>query len=250
MRAAVGGSLLKLKAAGRDGQTSIGGPRGKIVEFSAAARRRLLDFLGEINQLRAGRLPLFLTLTYPAKWPESPEAWKAHLDAWLKRLARRHPSAAAIWRLEFQERGAPHFHLLVWGVRWMDRKWLSRSWFQVVRSGDERHHKAGTRVENIKSWKGVMWYAAKYISKKSLGPCPEMAGRFWGVHNRKALPVDVYEVPLTFGQFFRLRRVLVAHARSERRRLGRGYVPQIRGDAHGLKRYCSWPVALQLMRSL
>lgn len=250
MRAAIGGSLLKVIAAGRPGGVSPGGPRGAITEFSAAARRRLIDFLAEINQKLAGRLPLFLTLTYPAAWPDDPAEWKRHLDNWLKRLARRHPGASAVWRLEFQVRGAPHFHLLLWGCKWMDRGWLSGSWFQVVGSGDQRHHKAGTRVEFIRSWRGVMWYAAKYVAKKSLAPCPGRVGRFWGVFNRAALPVDIIEVPLTWGQYFRFRRVLVAHARAARRSVGRGYVPRVGGEGRGLKRYIPWPAALRLMRAL
>ncbi|MBI5849316.1 MAG: hypothetical protein HZB31_15450 [Nitrospirae bacterium] len=49
--------------------------------------------------------------------------------------------------MEFQERGAPHFHILVTGI--IDRQELSRMWFDVVGSGDPRHLQAGTSIQFI-----------------------------------------------------------------------------------------------------
>lgn len=58
----------------------------------------------------------FLTLTYPSKWqvvaPTSTSA-KRHLLALRKRFERQfNRPFFALWKMEFQRRGAPHFHLL------------------------------------------------------------------------------------------------------------------------------------------
>jgi len=208
MTLAVGANRLTLTGAKRPSNTPPASRRGAITGFSAAARKRLIDLVASIKKSHADGLPLFITLTYPAAWPADAAVWKAHLDAWLKRLDREFTGLSAIWKMEFQSRGAPHFHLLVFGARWIDAKWVARTWYEVVGSGDERHLMAGTEVRRVKSWKGVMFYASKYLAKKTLEQGVSNPGRFWGVYRRERLPIELLTLPLTFGQFFRLRRLL------------------------------------------
>jgi len=69
--------------------------------------------------------------------------------------------------LEYQQR-APHFHLVVMGVPFLARQWLSRAWYQIVGSDDPRHLRAGTQVQRCKSTrKAHQSYAAKYVAKIS-----------------------------------------------------------------------------------
>jgi hypothetical protein len=78
-------------------------------------------------------MPHFVTLTYPDEFPiGNYRQWKRDLFALLDRLERKHPQAAAFWRIEKKRRLtginagkiAPHFHLLVWGLpdAWTDKK--------------------------------------------------------------------------------------------------------------------------------
>jgi len=122
----------------------------------------------------------------------------------IMRLERRYPGIVLIWRLEFQERGAPHFHLLVFNVERIDILWLSRAWFEVVGSGDIRHLKAGTQVQQVKSWRGVLYYVGKYLAKAA--GVSFATGRVWGVIG--GLPVVLVVIPLSLCQFYRVRRVL------------------------------------------
>ena len=107
--------------------------------------------------------------------------------------------------MEPQRRGAPHFHLLLWGLRRSAHllRWVSLTWYEVVGSGDGRHLQAGTRVEALRSWKGVMSYAAKYSAKmvEELPEGWEHVGRWWGIWNRAAAPVWVFEVGVTSDMF-------------------------------------------------
>jgi hypothetical protein len=161
--------------------------RGEVRGFTAKARKRFLTF---VASLRVDVLPLFLTLTYPADWPHEWQHWKEHLSHFGVTLIRKWFGASAVWKLEPQDRGAPHFHLMVWGVPFMPAEWLAKVWYEIVGSGDPRHLKAGTSVERARSFKGVMCYAGKkYLGKEVQLPRGwGKVGRFWGVLGRKSLP--------------------------------------------------------------
>ena len=88
--------------------------RGKIGGFSAKARGRMMELCAKI---RDDAVALFVTLTYPSDWPGDPARWKRDLDAFGKWICRFAPGVGAIWKLEPQQRGAPHFHLLVSSTR-------------------------------------------------------------------------------------------------------------------------------------
>jgi hypothetical protein len=189
-----GSSYLKVS---RGGSSDIkgGGKRNGIKGFSSASRRRLMQTIAKVR--RDAELPLFVTLTYPGVFP-GPKASKTHLDALNKRIARAFPNAGYIWKLEPQQRGAPHFHILLWGVPKKEfRTWLPVAWFGIAGAGDEKHlkwHKGELGngnthcVQQVKSFRGVWAYAAKYLGKTFEIPGWEAAGRFWAVVRRDNIP--------------------------------------------------------------
>ncbi len=239
LKVARGGSLVVL-AGVRPPTVGRGGARGKVKEFSGGSRRRLMRLLASINRLRLISLPVFVTLTYPGAWSDDAASWKRDLEVWLNRLRRRAPEASAVWRLEFQRRGAPHFHLLVFGVAELPKDWVARSWFEVVGSRDMAHLAAGTRVERVRSWRGVMSYAAKYMGKRGSAPSGEPVGRFWGVHNRQGLPIDIVEAEVLLSEFYAVRRVLVRYL------AGMGRHHQV-NRYDGLTVYLDWSVGVRLL---
>lgn len=103
------------------------------------------------------------------------------------------------WFLEFQNRGAPHFHLFI-SEFIVDRdsiEWCAKTWFRIVGSDDDRHLRAGTRLEKLRNGrKGTVSYAAKYAAKAEQKVVPENmlnAGRFWGVCGcRSTLSADAW----------------------------------------------------------
>lgn len=187
-----GGSLVTVKT-GRVRVGSGGGGRGEVTGFSSASRRRLMRLVASLE--RDAR-PIFVTLTYPDVFPADLDRWKRDIDVFGKRLARKSTQAGFLWRLEFKERKsgasagmlAPHFHLLVYGASYRDLiAWIPRTWWEVVGSGNSKHFRAGTRVEHIYSWGGIMRYVGKYIAKEEDYP-PGWKGRVWGVVGRANLP--------------------------------------------------------------
>jgi hypothetical protein len=164
--------------------------RGKIKEFSKGARRRALRL---VASLRREIRPTFATLTYPDLFDTDPRRWKRDLEALFKRILHRWPAAVIIWKMEPKERKtgqnkgniAPHFHLLIYNVPWTYLvHWMGRAWWEVVGSGNPDHLAAGTRVEAVRSVRGVLNYTAKYICKSESANLPGW-GRYWGVVNRQ-----------------------------------------------------------------
>lgn len=146
--------------------------------MSSRSRRRIMNFIATLVR---SIIPLFVTLTYPKDFP-TPRASKRHFDTLIKRLKRRYPDIGYIWKIELQLRGAPHYHLFLWGVPndvhfyWF----IKESWYEIVGSGDPWHLVWGAKVENIKSYRGVKSYVSKYIAKQDETIVPEGLGRTWG----------------------------------------------------------------------
>ncbi len=217
---AEGGRILHLKES-KGGGESTPGRRAAITGFTPSARANLLRRIAMIDTSPAG-LPKFVALTYPAEFPTSGRVVKRHLDIFLKRVKRQYETEQSpvwgFWKLEPQQRGAPHYHLLVWGVPSFPHVvgdscmcplcWVAQSWYEIVASGDVRHRRAGTRVESVTSWSGVTAYAAKYLGKafKDVTGIWSEVGRFWGVFGRRHMPVRFSYKECSPAEFFRLRR--------------------------------------------
>lgn len=124
-------------------------------------------------------MKVMITLTYPKDYPMNGEIVKAHLHKFLLWLT--YHGYKYIWVLEFQERGAPHFHILV--DKEIPHQKVAQSWYRIVGSGDEKHLKAGTEVRAIRAKDSIGYYLTTYMEKarqKSVPPEYEKVGRFWG----------------------------------------------------------------------
>ncbi len=189
-----GASLLKVSKGGHC-TAPEGGLRAQIQGFSDDSRRRLLRTIARVR--RDAPLPMFVTLTWPEAFPSARDA-KRFLDRFLKRLRREFPGVGLIWKLEPQQRGAPHFHMLVWGVA-LDplRAFVPGAWFAIAGGGDVKHllwHLGafgnGNKhcVQKVRSWRGVWNYAAKYLGKTFEVSGWDRPGRYWAVVSRGNIP--------------------------------------------------------------
>jgi hypothetical protein len=155
---------------------------------------------------------IFVTLTYPRKYPEDPEVCKNHLKALRKRLQREYGSFAAFWRMGIQQRGAWHFHLLLFvgsslGSIGKLRRFISSSWYEVTGKVSEGHLHAGTRVVAVRRWREVTSYVERYMAREEEFPEGLETGRIWGVWNEELLPVQWEKVEVSVQDAFRIRRI-------------------------------------------
>lgn len=182
-----GGSRVKasrhrVKDRSAKGPEHGGGIRGTITGFSREARKRLMDFVAE---LRRDERPYFVTLTYPDHFPTDPETWKNDLKKLFRRLSRRVPRAAVVWRLELETRKsgenkgqlAPHFHLLVYNTLDFDlASFIEEHWHDIAGDGDEKHRWVHSKqrgrekpkeaaVRLMQSWRHCAAYTAKELAK-------------------------------------------------------------------------------------
>src|SRR5215217_5386799 len=191
------------------------GIRDRVRGFSRESRRNLLRRLASINRraFRAfkGRI-IFVTLTYPHEWPEEPELCKRHLKSLRKRLQREFGTFAAFWRLGIQQRGAWHFHLLLFvgpsfGTLGELRRFISSSWYEVTGKVSEGHLRAGTSVEAVKKWKQATSYVERYMAKPEEFPEGLQTGRIWGIWNQNLLPVRWEKVEVSLRDAYKIRRI-------------------------------------------
>lgn len=162
---------------------------------------------------------VMVTLTYPGAFETEPSEWKRHLAAFRRRWEREYGKTAAGWVMEFQRRGAAHFHL---AVRIADdaelaqlQAFASTAWYEVVGSGDLRHLAAGTQVKLVTDIGGVGRYLVNEIGKQRQKQLPDYAsrtgaGRWWGVWR---MPREEVEVVVTPQEFVRVRRIVRALGR-------------------------------------
>lgn len=218
------GQYLAVKSKGVKQCRPSVGTRGAVMTFSKRSRSRMLKRFAQLDSISLSR-SLFVTLTYPRVFPLEPSTTKVHLDRFGKRLRRTFPNASAIWKLEYQKRGAPHFHLIVMGVPFLARQWLSRAWYQVVGSDDRRHFRAGTQVQRCDSAKKACAYASKYVAKVSEDVPSWHAGRFWGAIGRGSLPTHCEQWGMDKRGHARLSRFIRRLVGSRRRRTTAGGYP-------------------------
>jgi len=175
--------------------------RGKILGFSSKSRRRLRNTVAKVKK---DLVPLFITLTYPAEMSEDFRFFKRDLKVFLQRLHRKFPDASGVWKLEPQKRGAPHFHIMLWGVEKNEyikdnprfgnfSDWVVFNWCEVAGSSDENHYKfhagqfGNEHCVKVLPLGVAMRYISKYMSK-SIDFAIADWGRWWGLFNAEFLP--------------------------------------------------------------
>jgi len=154
--------------------------RGEIVEFSERAQLRLIHF---VRNCEADFYSM-MTLTYPNIETDG-KIVKQHLEKFRRAFLRKFPEEVGVWFLEFQKRGAPHYHILcsldlrkVGAVVTRENrlrrgdtnarsyrtvnpleKWLARSWYEIVGSGKKAHLRVGVRWEVLEKPDAALYYA-------------------------------------------------------------------------------------------
>lgn len=173
-----------------------GGIRSPITGFSKASRRRLKRKLVALD-FRKDHWH-FITLTYPGEFGYDPERWKSHLNAFRSALLRDWGEIfrGLIWRLEQQDRGAPHYHMLsCWQKRLpvkLFRTWVRQTWTRILKelprvSKWVRSEVKPVRITGDQGIPKLLHYLAKYLGKVSPGGWLIPAtgellapGRLWG----------------------------------------------------------------------
>jgi hypothetical protein len=186
--------------------------RGVIQGISRDSRTRLIRFLATINRPDPA---WFLTLTYRT-WVEDFEVWKQHLNRFLTAVRRRYSSVAGVWRLEFQRRGAPHFHLILWLDQEEHRLrlgfWVRARWLAAIGDSSRAAFAHATTAEEVRDFRNCGFYLSLYQSKDQQDRCDIRTGREWGKVQPKLLSTEPIREARLSPEGVRLLRRIVRHA--------------------------------------
>lgn len=178
--------------------------RGPISEFSKRSRFRLFQLLAKID----GNLeekPLFVSLTYHYGHLKKKTRPKKQLHNFLVQVRNFDPDVQFIWRMEFQIRGAPHFHLIIFPgggkINLTDRRYateISRIWHKIADPNSNKHKEYGCSVITINSYSQACSYLSKYVAKCHDTEVDLKEGKHWG--NSSNLPVKIHHVYSAFDE--------------------------------------------------
>lgn len=143
-----------------------------ITGWSRRSRARMVATMAELDLaplLMSGDDPVMVTLTYPSDWatvaPDGATV-KRHLDQFWKRLERAFGGPVrVVWKLEFQRRGAPHFHILMTvprgvarGEQYAAHEMKLAAWEASGRRGRKPYWRSqvGDGLE-FRPWLSVVW---------------------------------------------------------------------------------------------
>lgn len=183
-----GGSLLEIKYPAKEKIPELKPPepgkKKRIQGFSAKSRYNLAK---ELSRMVWPITPAHLSLTYHNDWPDNP---KEHLPALRKWLERR--DIFGFWGLEFQQRLAPHFHVL--GCPFTEDLEDELRWYWAHLSGNGAQ--AAVKVTYRDEGRSA-WYLALHTCKGEQRPDDMQVGRWWGKINGPA--VEEHQVREDFG---------------------------------------------------
>lgn len=158
-----------------------------ISKFSERSRQKLAWVCSQSSYPMVS----MITLTYHRMTMDG-RACKSDLNTFLTAVRRILPNTKYIWFMEFQKRGAIHYHVLL-SVPVDRQKWvrLSRCWSTIAikRGGSPKFvrwfngRKRGRFWEDERKEGGLTRYGLKYALKMEQKDCPKgllNCGRFWG----------------------------------------------------------------------
>ena len=174
-----------------------------IKNFSASSRKRLFDLFNQINYSSYG-IPLFLSLTYHYDDPTNRKSLKEMLRSFHKRLNRALPPFHYIWKFEYQLRGTPHYHLILFPLNKNENfscekfeKIIKQHWLELKSCKCNHCKNYAAKVVEVKTIGAALTYIAKEIAKLQERYEEHDLGRIWGRSNAlRTQPIKTIEIQL------------------------------------------------------
>ena len=215
------GDVVQFLAAGYFHFPPNANMRKGVMDFSPAARLRLLKFAAKVNWEATGRSQ-FATLGYPDEcWPRSRE--QLNRDRYL--LHREIENAvgrkvAVLWRIEWIDRKSgkhigellPHWHMIFFSIGHFPYKRIRQAWKRIIRASQEPNIK----FQKLQSARQHGFYIAKYSAKKALATnlgnvtYHNTQGRHYGFLRKSIIPMEpkVWFEPLSREEYRKIQEEL------------------------------------------
>lgn len=183
-----------------------------IKDFSKKSRQRLFQFFNKIHYSSYG-IPIFLSLTWHYDSPDNKKSIKGFLRAYVKRLKRCLIDFDYIWKFEYQKRGVPHFHMILFPKNKNDsfnvdliKPEIKKHWMELKQCKCNFCKEYSVHVVKCESLKMSLSYIAKEIAKVQDTYQDHDLGRIWGAsQNFRLTKLDELKITLNeFEQFINL----------------------------------------------
>jgi hypothetical protein len=228
--------------------------RGNVTKFSDKSRRRLLR---DIAKIKLSEITYTSVLSLPGVAEEfylNHEFVKKCFERFMRRLAsqKRFFGVSGYWKREVQDRGALHYHFLIYGLHNIAlkeefRSWLVKTWNELMCAGidpikKEHHRWLHAKDKNFQEVRNMSGYFSKYISK-DVDDDAALAGRWWGSFNKSKLP---YAEEM-HSELSMKAAVLIHRAARKLRKIKANTAKSI-SDQKALKEVGSRPTEMQMFR--
>ena len=157
-----------------------------IKTFSSKSRQRLFQKFNKINYSSYG-IPIFLSLTFHFDDPDNKKSLKTFLRNYLKRLFRSLPPFDYIWKFEYQKRGTPHYHMILFPhSKTYDfdleeiKNICVKHWLELKACKCKSCQQYSANVIKLETLKKSLSYIAKEIAKVQDRYEAHDLGRIWG----------------------------------------------------------------------
>lgn len=188
--------------------------RGKVSYLS----KKSLSRLAFVAANTTVKLRSLITLTYGQNYPISGKQTGKDRNAFLTTFQKKLGKVSYLWVLEFQQRGAPHLHILVSTPYANDQhKVMAKVWSAIAEKQNLRYssllrrnelmtrdavelvHRHETAWQSLREEDAARRYIAKYAFKTKQKIVPReysQTGRFWG-HSRDVKPKSVRTIDVS-----------------------------------------------------
>lgn len=140
-------------------------PRKKIVRqytFSASAKKRMKKIIDLLDYTieNTGKEISFITLTISSKYDKQTRM-EVLLKTWLEKMLYRYGKFNYVWKLELQENGNPHYHLLI--DEKIDWKIVRGIWNKTQKMFVDKY-----QIKMKEKYKNGYYFDEKMVDKKGI----------------------------------------------------------------------------------
>lgn len=214
--------------------------RGEITQFSRHARKRLQNALLTLHPPK-GWVRFGICVTVPAQSDDWQEEWLSCVQRyWI--ILSRHPAAnfSGIYRVELQQRGMPHMHIVMFSdaENWeLAAMYSSSAWRQALKSwkvdgksvADCFIFGVTVKCQEI-TYANSFRYLYDHESKQKQAQLG-YKGKQWGIFARKWLSGEIERVDLTEQQRIALYRILRRWSAKFYKGKNKGRLTRIRSES-------------------
>jgi len=177
-----------------------------IKKFSKKSRKNLFNIFNCLEYSEYG-LPLFVSATWHYDAPDTRTKLKSDLEKFVQKLKRGLPPFHAIWKLEYQERGVPHFHFILLPLDKSEKmftpqreNFIKEKWLSLKKCKCAHCKLFAIKTVSCNNYKMSISYISKEIAKVQDNYFDHDLGRIWGTSENMRLnhkltlpcPINLY----------------------------------------------------------